>query len=220
MNTRLTQVIVTSLFATVFTVGAGFISTNNALADSAVLGVTQISAVQTFATADNTFANGWKWVFDVTVPTNETVLNMKFADWASTLGNIPAGSNIQIYSAQSANAFDKDHAITITAAGAYSDPMYLLTTDLDSVKAGKQIQVTVEARVTTGSAGASYSTSYGIQSNLDTTAPVITLSGSSTVTVAAGSTYTDAGATALDNVDGNITSSIVTVNPVNTSILD
>jgi hypothetical protein len=91
MNTRLTRVIITSLFATVFTVGAGFISTNSALADSAVLGVTQISAVQTFATADNTFANGWKWVFDVTVPTNETVLNMKFADWASTLGNIPAG---------------------------------------------------------------------------------------------------------------------------------
>src|SRR5437867_4042026 len=53
----------------------------------------------------------------------------------------------------------------------------------------------------------------------DTTPPVITLLGSSPVSVEIGSTYTDAGATATDNVDGDITSSIVTVNPVNTNIL-
>ena len=29
---------------------------------AAVLGVTQITAVQTYASADNTFATGWKWV--------------------------------------------------------------------------------------------------------------------------------------------------------------
>jgi hypothetical protein len=43
----------------------------------------------------------------------------------------------------------------------------------------------------------------------DTTAPVITLVGSSTVTVTLGSSYTDAGATANDNKDGDLTSSIV-----------
>jgi len=43
----------------------------------------------------------------------------------------------------------------------------------------------------------------------DTTAPVITLVGSETVTVTLGGTYTDAGATAKDDVDGDITSSIV-----------
>ncbi len=53
----------------------------------------------------------------------------------------------------------------------------------------------------------------------DTTAPVITLTGSSPVTVAVGSSYTDLGATASDNIDGNITSSIVTVNPVNTAVV-
>ena len=37
--------------------------------------------------------------------------------------------------------------------------------------------------------------------------------------MAVGSTYTDAGATATDNVDGNITSRIVTVNPVNTALI-
>ena len=50
---------------------------------------------------------------------------------------------------------------------------------------------------------------------VDTTAPVITRLGSATVTLSKGGTYSDAGATAADNVDGNITSSIVTVNPVN-----
>ena len=50
---------------------------------------------------------------------------------------------------------------------------------------------------------------------VDTTAPVITRLGSATVTLNVGGTYSDAGATATDNVDGTITSSIVTVNPVN-----
>ena len=45
-------------------------------------------------------------------------------------------------------------------------------------------------------------------------APVITLTGSAEVSLELGSTYTDAGVTAVDNIDGDITSSIVTVNPV------
>lgn len=53
----------------------------------------------------------------------------------------------------------------------------------------------------------------------DVTKPVITVLGSSTVTVTVGHLYEDAGATATDNIDGNITAQIVTVNPVNTSIL-
>ncbi len=39
----------------------------------------------------------------------------------------------------------------------------------------------------------------------DTQAPVITLNGSATVSVSAGSSYTDAGATATDNVDASVT---------------
>ena len=55
--------------------------------------------------------------------------------------------------------------------------------------------------------------------NIDTTAPVITRLGDNPVTVDVGDTYTDAGATALDNVDGDITASIITVNPVNTAVV-
>jgi len=53
----------------------------------------------------------------------------------------------------------------------------------------------------------------------DTTIPVITITGDATVTVQVGDTYSDAGATALDNYDGDITSSIVTVNNVDTDVV-
>ena len=52
----------------------------------------------------------------------------------------------------------------------------------------------------------------------DSTAPIITLNGQAIVNVNPYSTYTDAGATATDEVDGDLTSSIVTSGVVNTSI--
>jgi len=90
--------------------------------------------------------------------------------------------------------------------------------------------------VTTGSvnanAAATYTLTYNVsdsQSNAattvtrdvivaDTTAPVITLTGSSIVNVEQGDTYTDAGATALDTIDGDLTATISLGGSVNTSI--
>ena len=51
----------------------------------------------------------------------------------------------------------------------------------------------------------------------DTTPPVITLLGDATIHIAQGAPYTDPGATALDNVDGDITSHITITNPVDTT---
>jgi hypothetical protein len=54
----------------------------------------------------------------------------------------------------------------------------------------------------------------------DTTPPAITLNGDSTVKVELGSTYSDAGATATDDVDGNLTDSIkIDKSAVNTAVL-
>ncbi|MBD3794318.1 MAG: DUF5011 domain-containing protein [Campylobacterales bacterium] len=50
----------------------------------------------------------------------------------------------------------------------------------------------------------------------DKTAPVITLSGASTITLTVGDTYTEAGATAMDNVDGSVT--VTTSGTVNTAV--
>ena len=57
-------------------------------------------------------------------------------------------------------------------------------------------------------------TGCGGSSIKDVTIPVISLEGSASVSLEAGTAYTDAGATATDNIDGAITSGIVTVNPV------
>ena len=53
----------------------------------------------------------------------------------------------------------------------------------------------------------------------DTTAPVIVLLGDPEITLEAGDTYIDAGATASDDRDGVITDQIVMVNPVDPSKL-
>lgn len=53
----------------------------------------------------------------------------------------------------------------------------------------------------------------------DSIAPVITLLGDTTVSIEVGDTYIDAGATAKDNYDGDITSNIVTVSNVDTTIV-
>ena len=183
-----------------------FVVSGTALAVDAVLGVTQITAVKTFATADGTYTNGWSWIFDVTVPTNETTLKMKFADWVSGSNTITAADHIRFYSAQSSNASDAVHAISISATNNYSGEMNLIpASDLNLAQTGRQIQITIEAMVPTGSAGGSYSTSYGIQSNPDTTAPVIILTGDNPQTIQGGSTYTELGATATDNVDITVT---------------
>jgi len=53
---------------------------------------------------------------------------------------------------------------------------------------------------------------------IDNEKPVITLNGSSVININVGDSYTDAGATATDNIDGNLTSEITTTGlPINTS---
>ncbi len=58
----------------------------------------------------------------------------------------------------------------------------------------------------------------GTGGGADTTKPVITLLGRATVALSVGDTYTDAGATATDDTDGNITDKIVVNNPVDTGV--
>ncbi|WP_343328177.1 M4 family metallopeptidase [Polaribacter staleyi] len=52
----------------------------------------------------------------------------------------------------------------------------------------------------------------------DTTAPIITLNGASTINLTVGDTYNELGATATDNIDGDITANITTSGNVNTAI--
>lgn len=144
------------------------ISPKIVLADS--LAVTSIDAVKTSATANNNFTDGWKWIFNITVPTGEDKLQMKFADWVNGSATIPAASNIRLYSAESINASTTGTAITVSAANTYSDEL-----TLDPTK-GQHIQVAVEIRVPSGTASGSYSTSYGVQTTGTTTPDTSVLS--------------------------------------------
>ena len=72
-------------------------------------------------------------------------------------------------------------------------------------------EFTVVATSTTSTSTTSTSTT------TDTTPPVITLVGSSTINITVGDSFTDPGATATDNVDGDITSLIIAASTVDTS---
>lgn len=57
----------------------------------------------------------------------------------------------------------------------------------------------------------------GVDASVDIRFPVISLIGSSSISIERGTTYSDAGATASDNIDGDITSSITSSGLVDTS---
>ena len=75
----------------------------------------------------------------------------------------------------------------------------------------------VNYNVSDGSGNAAAQVTRTVLVSADTTAPVITLVGGSTINLNVGDTYNEQGATATDNQDGNLTSSIVVVGTVNTA---
>ncbi len=128
-----------------------------------VLQVTSIEMTDSTATANNSYEDGWEYVFNITVPTDETDVSMKFADWVRTGGSetIPAGGNMRISSPQANNG---GATVPITAANTYSTPALTMTTDLDPVLDGLQVKVTVEVKIPVGTTNGSYTTTYGVKS--------------------------------------------------------
>src|SRR2546427_38958 len=124
--------------------------------------------------------------------------------------------------------------VTVQVGSTYTDAGATATDNVDgiltpSITESNSVNTTVAGTYTVtynvsdkaGNAATQVTRTVNVVNNtpLDTTPPVITLLGSNPVTVQVGSTYTDAGATATDNIDGTITSRIVTVNPVNTGVV-
>ena len=131
---------------------------------TAILEVTGINAISTFAQDTDDYADGWSWTFEITVPTDEVEFAMKFSDFVSGANTIAAAGNIRYYTAQSTEAEDNTEAVTIAGANTYPGSI-TLDSDLDAGTAGRQIEVTVEMKVPAGSEGGSYSASYGINSD-------------------------------------------------------
>ncbi|WP_299605434.1 immunoglobulin-like domain-containing protein [uncultured Aquimarina sp.] len=137
---------------------------------------------------------------EVTVSDTTIPIIMLTGDAAMT---VEAGTT---YSDAGATAFDSlDGDITAKIVGVNPvntniPGVYTITYNVNDAAGNNAIQVTREVTVS------------------DTTIPMISLTGGATITVEAGTTYSDAGATAFDSLDGDITADIVTVNPVNTTI--
>lgn len=128
--------------------------------DNGQLAVTSVEATDTSGTADNTYENGWKYTFNITVPTNESGIAMKFSDWTAGSNTMPVANNMRISSAQASST----SPVTITAADTYTTPDLMMVTDLDPTMPGIQVQVLVEVKIPTGTPNASYTTNYGVRS--------------------------------------------------------
>ncbi|MBW1298604.1 immunoglobulin-like domain-containing protein [Aquimarina litoralis] len=116
---------------------------------------------------------------------------------------VEVGTTYTDSGATATDSFDGDitaNIVTMNPVDTSTLGVYIITYNVSDAAGNAAVQVTREVRVS------------------DTTVPVITLTGNATVTVEAGTIYTDAGATATDSVDGDITADIVVVNPVDTSI--
>jgi len=152
-----------------FAVFIGVLCISNVYAlDQGTLQVTSITPTQTLATPDGNFDNGWQWIFNVTVPTNEKVVRVKFANWTSGTSTIPTANNVRFYSPQSTNSNSTTTAKTLTSSNVYSDTISLSSSlDLSPSTLGRQIQIVVDVRVPVGTTGGSYASSYGISSDID-----------------------------------------------------
>ena len=94
-----------------------------------------------------------------------------------------------------------------------------IVTDLSNVNTNVVGSYTITYNVSDAAGNAATQVSRTVNV-VDTTAPVITLAGDATVTVEVGAIYTDSGANATDNYDGDLTTSIVTdLSNVNTNVV-
>lgn len=125
------------------------------------LEITSIDAEKTTAIANGEFADGWQYVFNITVPTDEPDLAMKFADWMHDNGehSLSVANNMRISSEQA----DSNEAVTLTAANEYSSPNLYMTGDLDAEEDGLQVQVLVEVAVPSDTFNGTYSTDFGVR---------------------------------------------------------
>ncbi len=115
-----------------------------------------------------------------------------------------------------------DNPLVLPVNGTYTDPGATAQDDVDGDISG---QIVVGGDVVDTSTPGSYTVTYDVTDASDNkavqkkrvvivtpednTPPVITLTGESTINLAVGATWTDPGATAQDDVDGDLTSEIV-----------
>ncbi|MBP9847576.1 MAG: hypothetical protein KBD43_16080 [Saprospiraceae bacterium] len=134
--------------------------------DTVELSVVSIQTIKADATPNNTFENGWKWILDVTLPENETYLQLKFEDWIDGANTIPVANNVRYYSSQALLSKTPTDAVVISSNsfGAIMKIDPDISNDLDTNIIGRQIQVVVEMKIPSSSPNGNYSSNYYVQS--------------------------------------------------------
>jgi hypothetical protein len=115
---------------------------------------------------------------------------------------------------------------TITPASAFvaSSNSYRIQSDSVNIGGGIESSDNYNINNTEGESGtglltsSSYNLKVGYIQTQDYSIPIITLLGEASLSIVQWDTYTDEGATVADDTEGDITSNIVTINPVDTSI--
>ena len=134
------------------------------------------------------------------------VVKLAYSGNGSTLGNLLVQRNATLDLGTTADA-----SITFTTASGWTAGTVLTVSNSATGKLyivdGTGLDLTQVVSLETPLVAATRDSVTGLISFAqgDTQAPVITLNGSATVSVSAGSSYTDAGATATDNVDTSVT---------------
>lgn len=125
------------------------------------LKVDSIESLSNSGIANDTFENGFKYIFNITAPTGERALYMKFSDWntQNSSGKILAANNIRISSPQATSTLP----IIITAANIYTAQPLIINSDLDPNLPGNQIKVLVETKIPLKTMNGSYTATYGVK---------------------------------------------------------
>ncbi|MBO6881892.1 immunoglobulin-like domain-containing protein, partial [Winogradskyella sp.] len=133
----------------------------------------------------------------------DTTIPVITLNGASTV-NLNLGDTYNEQGATATDNFDGDITSSIVIGG----------DTVDTNTAGTYI---VTYNVSDSSGNAANEVTRTVNVSADTTAPVITLNGASTINLIVGDTYNEQGATATDNIDGDLTANIVISGSVNTS---
>jgi hypothetical protein len=120
------------------------------------IAIDSLTMTRTAAKANNKFADGWEWQFNITVwDLSETGLFMKFNQWSGPAA-LNAGGNME-YSVD-------DGAVwrSLDANNTYPGAALAIGSIDLSASAGRQVKIIVRMKVPVGTKAGTYSSSYGI----------------------------------------------------------
>jgi IPT/TIG domain len=119
---------------------------------SSSLAIDNTTSIQSSGVADNTFADGWEWDVNFSIPVTQNAFRIRFSDWGNASSSFPTADDVQIWSPQSTNATSSSSAILETGNG-YSGWLYFPTGTND-------IDVMVNVKIPFGTANGSYSSDF------------------------------------------------------------